>query len=209
MLRLTGNERAVAEICATAEHMASLTAAATAFQLTPEMSGPDCSPQAGSTVALLDETTAPEAAATLAEIKIWAAQALGSDKTPDIWRALAHHPGFLDVTWRKNRLILGAGVLDELVKACAALAVAQFRSSAYWTAYMTRFLRQSCGFDDRALVEVTAMMMHSLSFNTVAHGMRVPPPYDNLSASDFESGGRLAGTSGPPAAEPSKEPAKN
>ncbi len=172
MLRLTGNERAVAEICAVAEHMASLTAAAAAFRLNPDLA-PEPSSLGGTSVQLLDESTAPEASITLSEIKAWASEALGASRLPNIWRALAHHPGLLDVTWRKNRLIFGPGILDELTKACAALAVAQFRSNSYWISYQEQFLRHSCGFDDRAIVEVTAMTMHSVSFNAIAQGMRL------------------------------------
>ena len=208
MLRLTGSERAVAEICATAEHMASLTAAAAAFRLEPDV--PRASgPPGDATVQLLDEVTAPAASTTLSEIRTWSAHALDVDAAPNIWRAFAHHPGLLDVTWRKNRLILGAGVLDELVKGCAALAVAQLRSSRYWISYQTQFLRHSFGFDDRAIVETTAMMMHSLSFNTIAHGMRVAPPFDGLAASDFEPGGRLFTTPGKPQSDQGEEPAQN
>lgn len=191
MLRLTGNERAVAEICAVAEHMASLTAAAAAFRLNPDLA-PEPSSLGGTSVQLLDESTAPEASITLSEIKAWASEALGASRLPNIWRALAHHPGLLDVTWRKNRLIFGPGILDELTKACAALAVAQFRSNSYWISYQEQFLRHSCGFDDRAIVEVTAMTMHSVSFNAIAQGMRLEPPFEGLAAADFEPGGRLA-----------------
>lgn len=190
VLRLTGTDRAVAEVAATAEHMAALAAAAAAFQLQPDVGHEPAGPGAA-TVELLDEASAPAAAATLAEIRAWASTALGMDRVPAIWRALAHHPRMLAATWRKNRLVLATGALDELVKGCAALAVAQFRQSPYWISYQTRFLRYSCGFDDRAIVEVTAMMMHAVSFNTIAHGMRLEAPYDDLSAGDFAPGGRL------------------
>ena len=196
VMRLTGSERAVAEIAAVAEHMASLTAAAAGFQLRPDIPAQTSDP-ASCTVALLDEESAPEAAAALAEIRSWASQALKVDRVPNIWRAFAHHPRLLEAVWRKNRLILGAGALDELVKGCAALAVAQFRQSDYWIAYQTQFLRSSCGLDDRGLVEATAMMMHSLAFNTIAHGMRLDAPFDQLAAADFAPGGRLERTRRP------------
>jgi hypothetical protein len=195
VLRLTGSERAVVELAATAEHMASLTAAAAGFMLQPDIPAEPQPPTAS--VALLDEVAAPGAAATLAEIRAWAAAALGVDRVPTIWRALAHHPRLLEAVWRKNRLILGTGILDDLVKGCAALAVAQFRQSPYWIAYQTQFLRHTCGLDDRALVEATAMMMHSLAFNTIAHGMRLDAPHEHLNAIDFAPGGRLAHTRSP------------
>lgn len=191
MLRLTGTVRAVAEVAATAEHIASLTAAAAAFQLQPDIPNESAQPSIA-TVTLLDEDSAPEAAATLAEIRTWAITALGVDRIPNIWRALAHRPRLLEAIWRKNRLILSTGTLDELVKGCAALAVAQSRQSSYWIAYQTQFLRHSFGFDDPAIVEVTGMMMYAISFNTIAHGMRLDAPFDDLTDDDVAPGGRLA-----------------
>lgn len=202
MLRLTKSERAVVEIAAVAEHTASLTAAAAALMLSPDVPAPAATAAEPIVslvplVPLLDEMSAPAAAATLAEIRAWSQHALGIEHIPAIWRALAHHPRQLEATWRKNRLVLAAGVLDEATKAGAALAVAQFRQSAYGIAYFTRFLRVSCGFDDRSLVEATAMMMHSLSFNTIAHGMHLEAPMKDLAAADFGPGGRFENTPGP------------
>ncbi len=74
----------------------------------------------------------------------------------------------MEAVWQKNRLVLAPEFLDEFTKKCAALAVAQFRQSRYWIAYLIQFLRHSFGIDDRGLVEASAMAMHTLSFNTVA-----------------------------------------
>lgn len=185
-----------------------MTAAAASFMLQPDVPA-SAGPLADApTVALLDEETAPEAASTLAQIREWSQSALGIQHIPSVWRALAHHPRLLETVWRKNRLVLTAGVLDERTKAGAALAVAQYRQSAYWIAYQTQFLRVSCGYDDRSLVEATAMMMHSLSFNTIAHGMSLDAPMDNLAAADFASGGRFENTPGPGRLAVTNEPAK-
>jgi hypothetical protein len=188
VLRLTGTERGVAEVAAVAEHVASLTSTASAFDLLPDV--PDGRVDSAALVSLLDETRAPDAAATLSEIRSWATAALGVDHIPAIWRALAHHPRLLESTWRKDRLVLSAGVLDELVKACAGLAVAQFRQSRYWIAYFTHALRHR-GLDDRGLVEVAGAVMHYVSFNTIAHGMRLDAPMGEMSAADVATGGRF------------------
>ncbi len=182
----------MSEIAAIAEHMASLTLAAAAFQLEPDVPG-EPEPAYPPTVGLLDEDSEPEAAETLGEIRAWSAGALAADRAPNIWRAFANHARHLEAVWGKNRLILGAGILDEFTKNCAALAVAQFRQSRSWIAYQTQFLRQSFGIDDRGIVETTAMAMHALSFNTVAHGMRLPAYAEDMSAQDFKEGGRLDG----------------
>ncbi len=188
-MRLTGTERAVAEVAAVAEHVASLTSTAAAFDLTPDV--PHASPDAVATVPLLDETSAPDAAATLSEIHGWAKEALAIDHIPAVWRALAHLPRLLESTWRKDRLVLSAGVLDELVKGCAALAVAQFRQSQYWIRYLTHVLRARCGLEDRSVVEVAGAVMHYVSFNTIAHGMRLDPPMADMTADDVAVGGRF------------------
>jgi hypothetical protein len=189
VLRLTGTGRGVAEVAAVAEHVASLTSTAAAFDLRPDV--PRTAPDGVATVPLLDETSAPDAAATLAEIRGWAKDALSIDHIPAVWRALAHLPRLLESTWRKDRLVLGAGTLDELVKGCAALAVAQLRQSQYWITYLTHFLRTRCGLTDRGVVEVAGAVMHYVSFNTIAHGMRLDPPMADMTAADVAPGGRF------------------
>jgi hypothetical protein len=190
VVRLTGSERAVAEVAAVAEHVASLTAASAAFQLSADVPD-DGAGNPTAIVSLLDEQSAPEAAPTLAEIRAWSREALGVDRAPAIWRALAHQPRLLEATWRKDRLVLGAGVLDELVKGCAALAVAHFRQSPYWIAYLTHVLRRRHALDDRALVELAGAVMHYVSFNTIAHGMRLDAPFSDMTADDVAPDGRF------------------
>ena len=190
MLRLTGTKRAVAEIVAVAEHVASLTAAAAAFQLAPD------TPSAAANshhpvVAPVDDQHAGEAASTLREIREWSAQTLGVEHTPIVWRVLAHQPRLLEATWRKDRLVLSAGVVDALVKSCVALAVAQFRQSAYCISYFTQLLRTTQQLDDRALVELAGAVMHYVSFNTIAHAMGLHAPVEDLTAADVAAGGPL------------------
>ncbi len=191
MVRLTGTERAVAEVAAIAEHVASLTAAAAAFQLLPDVPISALDGLGPPLVPLLDESNAGDAADTLGEIREWSRQALGLDRAPIVWRALAHQPRLLEATWRKDRLVMGAGTLDELVKGCAALAVAQFRQSPYWIAYLTHFLRLHCAVDDRTVVELAGAVMHYVSFNTIAHGMRLEAPFSDMTAADVAPGGRF------------------
>jgi len=176
----------VAELAAVAEHVAGLTATAAALQLHPDVAGDPGT----ALVALLDEEGAGDAAPTLREIAAWAREHLGLDRAPAIWRALAHRPTLLEVTWRKDRLVMGAGVLDEMTRDCAALAVAEFRQSGYWIAYHTAMLRRRAGIDDGAIVELAGAVMHIVSFNTIAHAMRLEAPFDHLAAADVAPGGR-------------------
>jgi hypothetical protein len=192
VLRLAGTERAVAEVAAIAEHVASLTTAACAFQLRPDVPVESGDGPERPLVPLLDEEqSAPEARATLRDIRAWSQATLRIDRVPAIWRALARQPSLLEATWRKDRLIMTPGALDALVKACAALAVAQFRQSGYWIRYYTHLLRHTCGLDDRAIVEVSGAVMHYVSFNTIAHAMRLEAPVREMSAAAAAPGGAL------------------
>jgi len=181
----------VAEIAAVAEHVASLTAAAAALRLRPDVPTSAGDGDGSPLVRLPEERDAGDAAPTLAEIRDWSREALAVDHAPAIWRALAHQPRLLAATWSKDRLVLTAGTLDEFVKTCAALAVAEFRQSDYWIAYFTELLRHGNGLDDAALVEVAGAVMHYVSFNTVAHGMRLEAPVAQITAADVASGGHL------------------
>jgi hypothetical protein len=183
VLRLGFSERGVTEIMAVAEHVAGLTAAAEGLLLAPDVPAPSADPPPG-LVAPADEA-APEVADTLAEVRAWAREALGVDGTPLFWRVLAHRPGLLAATWAKDRLVLGPGEIDAATKACVALAVAMFRQSRYWSAYLGQLARRQAGLDEAGLVELAGCVMHYVSYNTIAHGMRLEPPYHDMAAADF------------------------
>jgi alkylhydroperoxidase/carboxymuconolactone decarboxylase family protein YurZ len=191
VLRLTGTDRSIAEIAAIAEHVASLTAAAAALRLCPDVGSARAGGKEAPLVSLPDAGNGPDADASLAEIHAWSRETLAFDGVPDFWRALAHQPRLLAATWRKDRLVLGKGAIDELVKTCAALAVAQFRQSDYWICYFTEVLRRRNGFDDATLVELAGTVMHYVSFNTIAHGMRLDAPVAGITAAAVLPGGHL------------------
>jgi len=44
--------------------------------------------------------------------------------------------------------------------------------------------------DDRALVEIAGAGMRYVSFNTIAHGMRLPAPFAGMEAADVVPGGQ-------------------
>jgi alkylhydroperoxidase/carboxymuconolactone decarboxylase family protein YurZ len=191
VLRLTGTDRSVAEVAAVAENVASHTAAAAALRLRPDSAGTAVDGGVIAAVRLLDETNAGDARITLEEIRDWHQETLGIGKVPAFWRALAHQPQLLAATWRKDRVIMGPGALDVQIKAYAALAVASFRQSDYWITHYTQVLRSIAGLDDKTLVELSGAVMHYVSFNTVAHGMRLDAPVAGITASDVTPGGRL------------------
>lgn len=189
MLRLTGADRAIAEIAAVAEHVASFTAATALLRIRADTDERDGG--AAAAVSLPDDTASGEGAGTLAEVRTWYRQVTGSDAVPAIWQALAHQPKILAATWRKERVVMAAGALGADVKLFAALAVASFRQSDYWIDEYTRRLRSVSDVDDAMLAEVAGAVMHYVAFNTIAHGMRLEAPMAGLTASDFVPGGPL------------------
>lgn len=186
MLRLGVSERGVTEIMAVAEHVAGLASAAEGLLLAPDVPAPSAGAPQGLVVPA--DEAAPQAAETLAEVRTWATEALGFDGAPHFWRVLAHRPGLLAATWAKDRLVMGPGELDAATKACVALAVAMFRQSRYWSAYLGQLARREAGLDDGALVELAGCVMHYVSYNTIAHGMRLEAPYHDMTAAELRPG---------------------
>jgi hypothetical protein len=184
VLRLGLTEKGVTEILAVSEHTASITAAAEGLRIPPDVGSREAAPDGG-LVQPIGEANRGEAKATLAEIRSWAQKYLGCAAEPVFWRVLAHQPRFLRATWDKDRLVMGDGELDAVAKLCTALAVAMFRQSPYWTSYLAHQLRHESHMTDAALVELTAAVMHYVSFNTVAHGMRLAAPHTDMTADQF------------------------
>jgi hypothetical protein len=201
VLRLGQSERGITEILAVAEHITSLSALAEGFRIRPDVPTP---PDGAATelVSPIGELVDGPAHDTLAEIRAWAADQLHIRHVPAIWRVLARQPRFLTAEWAKHRLVLSAGELDEATKLCAALAVAMNQHSAYWTAYLSPWVRHAARLDDSGLVELGAVVVHYVSFNTIAHGMMLEPSFVDLTAADFRRGGRFADTPGPGAPTP-------
>jgi hypothetical protein len=195
VLRLGISERGLTEIVAVAEHVNSMAVLAEGFRLRPDVPVPSREPST-ELVAPLDEATDGPTTERLHEIRGWARSTLGIEHVPTFWRVLARHPRFLDATWAKSCLVLGAGDLDEPAKACIALATAMNARSAYFTAYFSPWVRRSVPLDDDGLVELGAAVMHYVAFNTIAHGMMLEPPLTDMRTDDFRPGGRLSGNTG-------------
>lgn len=188
MLRLGIGERGVSEIMAIAEHVASLCVAAEALRLPVDI--PD---QAEPSDRLAVRPPAPadlqgEAREVMDEIAGWAQESLGIAHVPLIWRSLAHLPRMLTNSWRKDRLVMSTGRLDEQAKACIAFAVAATRQSPYMIAYTTALLRNALSLEDEALVELVASVMHYISFNTISHAMLLEPRQTEMQATQFVEG---------------------
>jgi alkylhydroperoxidase/carboxymuconolactone decarboxylase family protein YurZ len=191
VLRLGISEQGLTEIMAVAEHVNSMAVLAEGLRLRPDVPRPPEGP-ATELVAPIDEAEPGLAAETLDEIRVWANSALGVDHVPSFWRVVARQPRFLAATWAKDRLVLSSGEIDEATKACAAIAVAMNARSGYCASYFDPWVRRAVGLDDGGMVELAAAVMHYVSFNTVAHGMMLAPPFADMRAEDFQPHGRLS-----------------
>lgn len=201
MLRLGISERGVTEVLAVAEHMNSLAALADGFRLPPDVPRPSSDTSAALVQPLPDSVGGP-AADSLVEIRATVGERLGIGHVPAIWRVIARHPKFLAAEWAKHQLVFSDGEIPLGPKLCAALAVAMNKHSAYWSAYLDRWVRQAMGLDDDTLVELGAAVVHYVSFNTIAHGMMLEPPFEDMAAADFQPGGRYASAPRPGGATP-------
>jgi len=201
VLRLGVTEQGLTEIMAVAEHVRSMATVAAGFGLRPDVPHKpmDWATELVPPLAIDDAGAATD---TLCEIRAWAQSTLGVDHIPAFWRVLARHPRFLASTWAKDRLVMSAAELDEATKACVALAVAMNAHSAYFTAYLTPWVRRAVELDDNGLVELAAAVMHYVSFNTIAHGMMLEAPFVDVRAEDFRPGGRMVDAPGPGAPPP-------
>ena len=191
MLRLGISEQGLTEIMAVAEHVNSMAALAEGFRLRPDVPHRPQGP-ATELVPPVDEAEPRLAADTLDQIRAWSRSTLGTEHVPAFWRVLARQPRFLASTWAKDRLVLAAAEVDEATKACAAMAVAMNARSGYCTSYFNPWVRRAVDLDDADMVELGAAVMHYVSFNTVAHGMMLGAPFDDMRAEDFQPGGRLS-----------------
>ena len=188
MLRLGIGERGVSEIMAVAEHVASLCVAAEALRLPVDLPDP-IEPSGPLAVRPVDPTGLQgEAREVVDEIAGWARKSLGIAHVPLLWRSLAHLPRMLVNSWRKDRLVMSAGRLDEPAKACIAFAVAASRQSPYMTGYTTALLRKTLGLEEQALVELVASVMHYVSFSTISHAMLLEPSRTEMRAEQFAGG---------------------
>jgi hypothetical protein len=189
VLRLGLTEKGVTEILAVSEHTVSVCAAAEGLRIPSDVPTGSTHPDTA-IVAPLSDAELGDATSTIEAIAAWSREHLDTATAPAFWRTIAHQPRFLQATWAKDRLIMGDGELDAAAKVCTALAVAMFRQSSYWTGYLAQQLRHDFRMSDATLVELTAGVMHYVSFNTVAHGMRLAAPHTDMTASAFREPAR-------------------
>lgn len=169
-MRLGLDEAGVTELMAVADHARGLSKLAAGLRLATElMEGGG----AGRVVAdLREEDVEGRVGAVYAEIRAWAKLHLRVDRVPALWRALAHHPVYLDAMWRRDRTIMGPGALTSLQKHAVGYAMATNSVAAYMIDYHATALRVA-GLDDHGFIEVLAVVDYFNNLNTLADGMDI------------------------------------
>ncbi len=133
-------------------------------------------------------------------------------------RQISHDPTLREsITLKDGRSLTALQIQLEYLE-CATLYVNSIPPDpatkdilARWTDVLTQLLRTRCGFEDRGIVELAGTVMHYVSFNTIAHGMRLEAPFSDMEAADVAQGGRyehLLPGGRPPAGAPASTPSR-
>lgn len=91
---------------------------------------------------------------------------------PNLFKAMAHHPDYLEATWTRVKVIMGPGRLDRKTKEIIAVAVSATNGCEYCVNAHTAALRR-LGFGDAELTEVMAVVDLFNGFNRFLDGMLV------------------------------------
>lgn len=170
------------EVMAVAEHVGGLCCLATLLGIAPDLAQAPPEERAASVPLVPESAGEGSVRRCFAAIRAWSRDHLGIDRVPNIWRAMAHQPAYLEATWDKDRLVLAPGQLDQTTKLAVAMGVAANRGSSYFCEYY-RTAFHHLGLDAKALVEAAALSAHFVSYNTIAHSMQlegIPLPADLL-----------------------------
>ncbi len=178
-MRLGVDEAGVTELMAVAEHARAMAALAQGLVLLPDIPEPPAGRPA--LVALADPECADEPQRSLyLEIRAFAREALGMDRTPNLWLAIGSNPHYLESTWRKDRVVMAAGKLAAKDKRLVALGVAVNGGCTYLIEYHAAILRRA-GCTDRDILEVIGVVDHYNSLNTLSDGMQIESDIKPLS----------------------------
>lgn len=94
--------------------------------------------------------------------------------TPNLFKAMANHPEYLEATWNRFKVIMGKGRLDPKTKQVIALAVSATNNCEYCVNAHTAALKQM-GYGDREVVELMAVVDLYNGFNKFLDGLDIAP----------------------------------
>ena len=93
-------------------------------------------------------------------------------KVPNYWKALAHQPALLAVTWERLKTVMAEGALDRRTKEIIAVAVSATNNCDYCLHSHTDALR-GLGLGDAELVELMSVVDFFNGSNAMASGLKV------------------------------------
>lgn len=99
-------------------------------------------------------------------------QAYGMPFVPNLFKAMANWPAYLESFWSRSRVIMGSGQLDRKTKEIIALAVSATNGCEYCINAHTAALKRM-GLDDGALTELMAVVDMFNGLNKFLDGLKV------------------------------------
>ncbi len=121
------------------------------------------------TVKLVEEK---DATGKVREIYADIKKAWGIPFVPNLFKAMASHPEYLDATWHRAKVIMGKGKIDPKTKQVIALAVSATNNCEYCVHAHTAALQQM-GYTDDMIVELMAVVDLYNGFNKFSDGLSV------------------------------------
>lgn len=96
----------------------------------------------------------------------------GLSFVPNLFKAMGHHPAYLEATWARVKVIMGPGKLDRRTKEIIALAVSATNGCEYCVNAHTAALK-SLGLGEAEITEVMAVVDLFNGFNRFIDGMLI------------------------------------
>lgn len=112
----------------------------------------------------------PKERAVFEEIK----KTLGLSFVPNLFKAMATHPGYLEATWNQFKIVMGPGELTRREKELVALAVSATNNCAYCIHAHTAALK-GMGLSEKGIVELMTVVGLFNNFNKFLDGLQVEP----------------------------------
>jgi alkylhydroperoxidase family enzyme len=167
------DEVAVTELMAVVDHVNGLTKLVEGLGLAPDVPEPAPDPAWCPVRPIAEDKAVGRVAEVFREIRAHAAASLGLDRVPSVWRALAHHPLYLEATWAREKALMASGeAIPPLQKTVLGYSIAANNCCPYFVAYYGTALRVG-GLDERAVLEALAFVDYFNGLNKLADGMGI------------------------------------
>ncbi len=120
-------------------------------------------------IKLIDESEAVEPVLSIYnDIK----KTFGMNFVPAMFQAMANNPAYLEASWNRYKVIMGAGKLDRKTKEIIAVAVSATNGCEYCINAHTGVL-QKMGLGDAEITELMSVVDLFSGFNKLLDGLRI------------------------------------